>query len=145
MESNYIFEYKVATEDELVEIWDKNILINSGDDHWTVWKDRFIRDNREDKAKTFLVICNGRPVGEGTLLLSPKCEAIRGRILLSDGESVANINALRIEKAYEGRGHISKLIKTMEQWAKDNGYTCITIGVEESQRRSHAIYQHRGV
>lgn len=61
------------------------------------------------------VIHNGRPVGEGTLLFSPECSAIRGRTALADGCRTANINALRIRKKHKGKGYISALVRMMEQ------------------------------
>lgn len=101
-------------------------------------------NNRSGKAVTFLVLCNEDAVGEGTLLLSPTCSAIAGRKVLCDGKATANINALRIQKAYEGKGHISKLIREMEQFALRNHITKLTIGVEAKETRTLAIYLHLG-
>ena len=72
------------------------------------------------------------------------CRAIGGRSLLADGRETANINALRIEKAYEDQGHISRLVKLMEKYAKDAGYERLTIGVEAHMTRNLAIYLHWG-
>lgn len=47
-------------------------------------------------------------------------QLIAGRKVLCDGEKIANINALRIQKRYEGQGHISKLINA------GNGAVCNT-------------------
>lgn len=91
---------------------------------------------------TFAVIHNGRPVGEGTLLFSPECSAIRGRTALFDGCRTANINALRIRKKHEGKGYISALVRMMEQYAAEHGYTHLTIGVEACETRNLAIYLH---
>ena len=52
------------------------------------------------------------------------------------------MNALRIQKAYEGQGHISKLMKVMEEYARNLGYQKISIGVEANQTRNLAIYLH---
>jgi len=73
------------------------------------------------------------------LLLSPTCSAIAGRKVLCDGKATANINALRIQKAYEGKGHISKLIRALR-----NHITKLTIGVEAKETRTLAIYLHLG-
>ncbi len=93
---------------------------------------------------TFAVIADGRPVGEGTLLFSPECHAVAGRTELADNQTVANINALRIQKRYEGRGYISALVRMMEGYAAEKGYTRLTIGVEAHQARNLAIYLHWG-
>jgi len=51
---------------------------------------------------------------------------------------------LRIEKQYEGKGHISKLVKVMEQYAKNKGYKIAIIGVEPKETRNMCIYFHWG-
>ncbi|MBQ8512117.1 MAG: GNAT family N-acetyltransferase, partial [Clostridia bacterium] len=74
----------------------------------------------------------------------PACSAISGRTDLADGKTVTNVNALRIRKEYENQGHISALMKLMEQYAKEHGFTRITIGVEAKEARNLAIYLHWG-
>ena len=153
------YTYKEASREELEAQWAKNIAANASDARWADWKQYVIADNESGICKTFVVMYGespaaatpaaaipaaATPVGEGTLLFSPKCGAINGRRDLADGERVTNINALRIEKAHEGKGHISKLVKLMEQYARCAGYTAITIGVEARSARNLAIYLHWG-
>ena len=137
-------DYRVATMSDLELLWDANIAANPGDDRWIRWKDEYIGYNRNGKGVTFAVAVDGVPVGEGTLLLSPDCGAVAGRTELADGLSVANVNALRIIKAHEGRGHISALMRRMEQWALAHGFRRLTIGVEARETRNLAIYLHWG-
>lgn len=139
-----MIEYKKATLDDLSRIWDRHIAENPDDSRYIRWKTQFISDNESGAAATFVILADGEPVGEGTLLLSPDCKAIRQRTSLCDGEKAANINALRIQKAYEGQGHISALMKTMEKYAKSIGLTRLTIGVEATETRNLAIYLHWG-
>ena len=139
-----MFCYKKATLEELERIWDRSIRENPDDPRYIRWKKQFIDDNVSGAAATFVITADGEPVGEGTLLLSPDCRAIRGRTCLCDGKAVANINALRIQKAYEGQGHISTLMKEMERYAKSIGITRLTIGVEAAETRNLGIYLHRG-
>lgn len=136
--------YRKATAEDLERIWDYQIAQNPGDANWIRWKKQFIDDNLSGAAATFVAVVDGEPVGEGTLLFSPDCRAIRGRLELADGKSVTNINALRIRKAYEGKGHISKLVKHMEDYAAQNGFTRVTIGVEAVEARNLGIYLHWG-
>lgn len=138
------YEYRKATSLDLEELWNKNIAKNPRDKRWKIWKKEYLSYNKRGLADTFTVICDGLPIGEGTLLYSPKCSAIMGRKILADNISTANINALRIEKEHEGKGHISKLIKLMEDTAVSKGYTYLTIGVKESKTRNRAIYAHLG-
>lgn len=138
------FNYRVASTNELNLIWDKDIANNFGDSRWIVWKSEFIENNNTGKCKTFIVFDDKEPIGQGTLLFSPQCNGIRGRVELADGIKTVCLGALRIEKQYEGQGHISKLVKMMEQYAKDKGYKIITIGVEPKETRNLAIYLHWG-
>ena len=142
MKINY--EYRKATLDDLERRWTKNTNENLGDDRWSIWKQETIENNIQGKSITFVVLCNGDPIGEGTLLLSPECNEIDGRTELADNRSTANINGLRIQKEYEGKGHISKLVNEMEQYAFSHGYTNLTIGVEARETRNIAIYLHWG-
>lgn len=138
------YEYRKATSLDLDELWNKNIAKNPRDKRWKNWKKEYISYNKHGLADTFTVICDSLPIGEGTLLYSPECSAIKGREILADNISSANINSLRIEKDHEGKGHISKLIKLMEDTAVSKGYTYLTIGVKESKTRNRAIYAHLG-
>ena len=112
-------EYRKATAEDLEAIWDYQIETNPGDPNWIRWKKQFIDDNNSGAAATFVAVVGGIPVGEGTLLFSPDCRAIRGRLELADGKTVTNINALRIREAYEGKGYISQLVKYMEAGVRE--------------------------
>ena len=133
-----------ATPEDLESIWDMDIAEHGGDIRWKQWKDEYISYNQTGKAATFVVICDEKPVGQGTLLFSPQCSAIGGRTELADNEKTANINALRIRKEYEGHGHISALVRLMEKHAAENGCNRLTIGVEARETRNLAIYLHWG-
>lgn len=137
-------EYRKATPEDLERIWDYQIETNPGDANYIRWKKQFIDDNRSGAAATFVAVVDGEPVGEGTLLFSPDCRAIRGRLELADGRAVTNINALRIRKPYEGRGYISALVKYMEAYAREQGFNRVTIGVEAAEARNLGIYLHWG-
>ena len=137
-------QYRKATEPDLEALWDRSIAENPGDGRYIRWKNQFLADNRSGAAATFAVVIDGEPVGEGTLLFSPDCRAIRGRTVLANGSTSANINALRIRPEHEGQGHISRLVRLMEDTAREMGYTALTIGVEEAEVRNRAIYAHWG-
>ena len=139
-----MFCYHKATLADLEAIWDRSIRENPDDPRYVRWKKQFIDDNLSGAAATFVVTADGDPVGEGTLLLSPDCRAIRGRTCLCDGKKIANINALRIEQDYEGQGHVSKLMQAMEAYAKSIGISRLTIGVEAVETRNLGIYLHWG-
>ncbi|MBR5742843.1 MAG: GNAT family N-acetyltransferase [Clostridia bacterium] len=138
------FSVRIAGERELAILWEKNVRRHPGDLRWVEWREEYIGYNRTGEAVTFAVMRGDEPVGEGTLLFSPACRAIGGNPALADGKRVVNLNALRIEKPYEGQGHVSQMVKEMEREAVRRGYRVITIGVDESELRNRAIYRHWG-
>ena len=133
-----------ATDADLQALWRYNVDSNSGDDRWVRWQEQYIGYNRSGAARTFAVVVDGVPVGEGTLLFLPSCSAIGGRNVLADGKTTVNLNALRIQKPWEGCGYISAMVRQMEAYARDNGFSRITIGVDQCEARNRAIYAHWG-
>jgi GNAT superfamily N-acetyltransferase/cytidylate kinase len=126
---NSEYKYQEASISDLDLRWNKNIADNIGDERWVNWKTQVIKDNINKKCKTFVVLYGEDPVGEGTLIFS---------------QQSVEINALRIDKRHEGKGHISKLVKVMERYAKNSGYETAVIGVEAKETRNFAIYLHWG-
>lgn len=141
---HYVWEYRPASHKELLCIWNKNVAAHPGDERWLNWRDLSICNHENGMQKTFCVFKNGDPVGEGTLLFSPDCKQIAGRSDLADNSTIANINGLRIAKAYEAQGHISRLMRAMEIYARSLGYSALSIGVEAQETRNLAIYLHLG-
>lgn len=139
-----MIEYRQATLEDLEKIWNKDIANNAGEDCWARWKQQYIDYNKTGKATTFVVVDNNEPIGQITVLFSPECSAVKNREMLCDGKSIANMNAFRIDKEYEGKGHISKLVKMAEQYAKEKGITFLTIGSEAKESRNLGIYLHFG-
>ena len=137
-------QIRKATMTDLEYLWDRNIAENPGEECWIRWKKQFIADNRSGAAATFALIVDDIPVGEATLLFSPECRAIRGRLELADGHSVTNINALRIIPEHQGKGYASALIREMEAYARNAGYLRITIGVDAVETGNLATYLHWG-
>ena len=136
--------YRKATPEDLETIWNQDIADHPGDANWLRWKGQFIAANQTGAYATFVTVIDDVPVGQGTLLCTPDCPAIRGRLELADGKTTVNINALRIRKEHEGQGHISKMVRKMEAYARSAGYSTITIGVEAAEARNLGIYLHWG-
>ncbi|MBR5519299.1 MAG: GNAT family N-acetyltransferase, partial [Clostridia bacterium] len=137
-------EIRPATEQDLETLWAQNIAENPDDPRWITWRDEYIRGNQDGSMRTFAILIDGHPVGEGTLLFAPTCSAIRGRTQLADGKQTVNVNALRIQSAYEGNGYVSAMVREMERFAAEKGYRAITIGVEANEARNLGIYLHWG-
>ena len=139
-----MFTYRKATSEDLEKIWNKDILDNPGEDAWVRWKKQYIAYNQNEEAATFVVLDGNNPIGQITVLFSTECSAVKNRPLLCDGKTTANMNAFRIDKKYEGQGHISKLVKMAEEYAKNKGIQYLTIGSEAKESRNLAIYLHFG-
>lgn len=137
-------EYRKATIEDLEKIWDKDIAENPNVIDYIRWKNQYIENNRLGKCATFVAVDKEMPIGQITVLFSTDCSAVKNRPMLCDGKNRANMNAFRIEKKYEGQGHISKLIKMAEQYAKSKGFTYLTIGSEAKESRNLGIYLHFG-
>ena len=137
-------EYRVATIKDLEKIWDKNIKNHPDDNRWVRWKEEYINYNKNNEAITFVVVNNDDPIGEMTLVLKSTVKAVVDKEYLCDNNVVANMNAFRIEKAYEGKGYISKLHSVIVNHAKSLGIEKLTIGVEANETRNIAIYLHFG-
>ena len=136
--------YQKASAGQLELLWNRNIARHNQSDQWRAWKEEYLFYNRTGMAITFAAVQDGDPVGEGTLLLSPDCAAIRGREALCDGLTTPNVNALCIQEKWEGQGHISALMRVLEQTAAEMGIRHLTIGVEAKETRNLAIYLHWG-
>ena len=132
-------EYRIATRQDFDTLWDRNMAEDPGEPMWPVWRERFRQRIDLGQAITFCVVIDGDPVGEGTLELNTGKDS-----RLCDGRENAYLAALRIRKEFEGQGHISRLVRMMEDHGKKLGFRRITIGVEEQETRNRAIYEHWG-
>ncbi|MBO7526519.1 MAG: GNAT family N-acetyltransferase [Clostridia bacterium] len=139
-----MFVYRKATFDDLNKIWDNDIKENDNEVKWVLWKEQYIKYNKTGMATTFVVLYDNNPIGQITILFSTECSAVLNRSNLCDGRTTANMNAFRIKKEYEGQGHISKLVKMAEEYAKQKGIEYLTIGCEAKESRNLSIYLHFG-
>ncbi len=132
-------EYRIITDQEFDLLWDRNIAADPNEPMWPIWRQRFRERIDKGQAITFGVILDGDPVGEGTLEMNTGKDP-----RLCNGCDTAYLAALRIYKEHEGQGHISRLVKTIEDHARDLGFTRMTIGAEVVQSRNLGIYLHWG-
>ena len=136
--------YRMATIEDLNSVWDKDIDSHPNDLRWIRWKKEYLDYNANNEAKTFVAIDNDEVIAQITVVLKTNVKAVKGKEKLCDGKSVANMNAFRCDKEYEGKGHISKLVKMGEEYARSIGYKYITIGSEAKEARNLGIYLHFG-
>jgi len=135
--------YRKATLEDLEKIWNRHIAENPDDLRYLRWKQEFITRNQTNQVATFVIVADGSPIGEVTLdFLASGYSG--SRELLADGKNTAYITALRIQKEFEGNGHVSKLMQLMEAYAVKAGFSQLTIGVEAAETRNLSIYLHWG-
>lgn len=137
-------EYRIATEDDLISVWDSDINRHPNDENWKRWKKEYILYNKNQEATTFVAVSdNNKIVAQITVVLKPTVKAVIGKPFLCD-DSTVNMNGFRCDTEYEGQGHISKLVKRGEEYAKSLGKKYATIGANAKNTRNLQIYFHFG-
>ena len=130
-------EIRPATLQELEIWWDERIAKSPEDNSWVVWKDIFVRENKNGKRKTFFVFDNDRFAGQGTLLFESE-----DKVMTGGGK--AEIIKLELNEEYRGKGVATKLYQVLKDYAKSVGIKTLTIGVEPCEIRNMQIYFHWG-
>ena len=104
---------------------------------WKVYKDKSIKNAKENKTIVYYGILNGRIISEATAMLSDiDVQNSEGLV----GDKTIYLSAFRTVKEYQGKGYFSKLYKFMEDDLKQRGYTALTLGVEQSEVKNMMIY-----
>lgn len=142
--SDHNWEYRALNREELEWICAKNIADNPDEPMWPVWMEGNLKANADGRMLTFAALRDGLPIGEGSLIFSADLIQIDGRTDLADGVHTANVNGLRIPKEFEGQGHISRMMRAMEEEVRRRGIPTVTIGVEAQEARNLGIYLHWG-
>ena len=102
--------YRIATIDDLEKVWDKDILRHMDDPNWKRWKREYIEYNKNREAITFVAENKGDIIAQISVVLKNNVKAVLGKPFLVNSKTI-NMNGFRCDKAYEGQGHISKLVK----------------------------------
>lgn len=111
---------------ELVILLDKDLAIRDGDDHAF-----FAQFNKIDAIKhTVVAYSDGRPVG---------CGAIKQ---YEDG--VVEVKRMYVLPAERGRGVASLVLRELERWAHELGYTRCILETGEKQPEAIALYKKNG-
>ena len=136
--------YRIATIEDLNAVWDKDIARHPNETNWKKWKDEYINYNKNKDAVTFVAVTEKNDViAQISVVLKPVVKAVLQKPFLCNAETV-NMNAFRCDKEYEGQGHISKLVKMGEEYAKKLGFKYASIGANAKNTRNLQIYFHFG-
>ena len=139
-----MFEYRKATIEDLKKIWNKDISENTDDLRYVRWKTNFIESNKNGDVATFVVLVDNEPVGQISIIFNSQNIKNECKNLLCDNKYTAHMSTFRIDKKYEGQGHISKLVKLAEAYAQNKGIKYLSIGTEAKESRNLSIYLHWG-
>lgn len=140
-----MISYRKATLEDLEAIWDYNIAQNPEEPRNQRWKQSYIERNNAGRAATYVVLDHDVLIGEVTLdYYGESYGNPASRDLLADGKDTGYVTALRIRKEYEGNGYVSGLMHFMEESARKQGFSRLTIGVEAAETRNLGIYLHWG-
>ena len=89
--------YRMATVEDLENVWNKDINNNLGDSRYIRWKKEYIDYNLKDEAKTFVAVNdNNDVIGQITLILKEF-----GKINLIDFKIVEQIKNENVKKLIE--------------------------------------------
>ena len=138
-------EYKIATLEEYIAVWEKDIAKRPHKKaEWEAMRDVYIPAFKDKQLTTFIAKDGEEIIAQISVVTDPNFKEVKGLEELCDGKTIAHMNAFRCDKEYEGQGHISKLVKMGEQWAKEQGFKYATIGASATNVRNIQIYFHFG-
>ena len=127
---------------EMEQKWER-LIANAGDDraNWIVWKEQAIRRAGAGETLPYYGFLGKEIICEATAILCAR--HVQNPEGLVD-EKTAYLCAFRTEKAYRGRGYLSKLLRCLLNDLKRRGYTAATLGVEPEEAQNRQIYKHFG-
>ena len=116
-------EYKIATLEEYIAVWEKDIAKRPHKKaEWEAMRDVYIPAFKDKQLTTFIAKDGEEIIAQISVVADPNFKEVKGLEGLCNGKTIAHMNAFRCDKKYEGQGHISKLVKMGEQWAKEQGF-----------------------
>jgi len=138
-------EYKQATLEEYIAVWEKDIRKRPEKaEEWKQMRDVYIKGFKANQLVTFIAKDDEDIIAQISVVVDSSFPEMNNEEVLCDGKTTVNMNAFRCDKEYEGQGHISKLVKMGENWAKEQGYQYATIGANAKNIRNLSIYFHFG-
>ena len=127
-----------ATIEEITDWWDKKIEKNPNDNSLVVWKKRYVEENINGNRKTFFAFGdNCEFIGQCTLLFESE-----DKVMTGNGK--AEIIKLEIVESERGKGMATQIFNIVKKYAKEQGITTLTIGVEPCEIKNMQIYFHWG-
>ncbi len=136
-----MYTYSIATVDDIRILLNKWEKVRGAESNYKRYLDMYFNDYISGRSIFFVVKDDLNPVGS---IILEFCELDDISVSYVSKEKYCFLSTFKIEKPYEGHGHISKLTKMAENVASKMGYTYAIISVEESNQRAKSIYTHFG-
>ena len=136
-----MYTYSIATVDDVKLLFEKRLKERASYPNYKVCLDMYFDDYISGKSIIFAIKKNENPIGSITLEFCKLDDIANSNV---SKMKYCYLSTFKIEKIYEGQGHISKLIKLAETVACKLGYYYAIIACEETNQRVKSIYDHFG-
>lgn len=136
-----MFTYSIASIDDIELLFQKRLKERNLDPCYKHSLENYFDDFVSGKSILFVVKKGEEPIGSINLEF---CELADIASWYVSGKKYCYLSTFKIEKRYEGQGHISKLTKKAEDIARKLGYQHAIIACEETNQRVKSIYNHFG-
>ncbi len=140
-EEKRCFVCKIATKEEKLKQLEYDKSVNPGEEeNWDKWIEEF-KKYPEGHRITYFGILNGEVITEASAGI--KKDTFQNTDGLID-DSTAYLFAFRTKEEYQEQGYLSPLFKYMIDDLRKRGIKKVTIGVEPTELKNKAIYDHYG-
>lgn len=136
-----MFTYSIASIDDIELLFQKRLKERNSDPCYKHSLDNYFNDFVSGKSIIFVVKKGDEPIGSINLDFCDLADIASSCV---SEKKYCYFSTFKIEKRYEGQGHISKLTKKAEDVARELGYQYAIIACEETNRRVKSIYNHFG-
>ena len=136
-----MFTYSIASIEDIELLFQKRLQERNSDPSYKHSLDNYFDDFVSGKSIIFVVKNGEEPIGSINLEFCQLTDIVSSYV---SGKKYCYLSTFKIEKIYEGQGHISKLTKKAEDIARKLGYQYSIISCEETNQRVKSIYNHFG-
>ena len=136
------FICRIPTIEEVNERW--QFLLESNEEdrvNWEHWRREALYNFAKGSFIIYYGFLDGKIICEATAIVNREAEKNTKYLI---GEKRAYLSAFRTDEEYRGQGYFSKLFKYMISDLKEKGYEEVTLGVEPTELKNLAIYNHYG-
>ncbi len=136
------FECRIPNIEEINKRWDYLLKGRTTDkENWELWRKQALYNFAKRNFIIYYGFLNDEIICEATAIVGSETDE-SAKDLISD--KMVYLSAFRTNKEYEGQGYFSRLFNYMINDLKEKGYEEASIGVEPTELKNKAIYDHYG-